>query len=93
MLHKAATAAIQWNADMAGLYARLKQAGKKHEVALVAVMRKRIIPANVLLRDGREWAWQAPQTVGLTGGQAVEKSRRTCCWKTLGSTAIHPNRA
>ena len=46
---------------MAALYERLTARGKKHKVALVAVMRKLIILANVLLRDGREWAPQAPQ--------------------------------
>ena len=61
-LYMAATTAIRWNADMAALYERLTARGKKHKVALVAVMRKLIILANVLLRDGREWAPQAPQT-------------------------------
>ena len=60
MLYMAATAAIRWNPDMMALYDRLKASGKKHKVALVAVMRKLIILANVLLRNGREWAPQAP---------------------------------
>ena len=60
MLYKAATAAIWWNPDMTALYDRLKASGKKHKVALVAVMRKLIILANVLLRNGREWAPKAP---------------------------------
>ena len=36
---------------------RLKAAGKSHKVA---VMRKLIIPANVLLRNARPWAETAP---------------------------------
>ena len=60
-LYMAATTAIRFNADMAALYERLTARGKKHKVALVAVMRKLIILANVLLRHGREWAPQAPR--------------------------------
>ena len=59
----AALSATRWNPDMKVLYERLTTRGKEHTVALVAVMRKLIILANVLLRDGREWARQAPQTV------------------------------
>ena len=62
-LFMAALVASRWNPDMEALYKRLTTAGKKHKVALVAVMRKLIILVNVLLRDGREWARQAPQTV------------------------------
>ena len=62
-LFMAALSATRWNPDMKVLYERLTTNGKKHKIALVAVMRKLIILANVLLRDGREWARQAPQTV------------------------------
>lgn len=59
-LYMAAIAAIRWNPDMKAVYDRLTASGKKHKVAIVAVMRKLIILANVLLRNGREWASQAP---------------------------------
>ncbi|MEM9220778.1 MAG: IS110 family transposase, partial [Pseudomonadota bacterium] len=35
--------------------ARLISAGKPHKVALTALMRKLLILANALLRDGRTW--------------------------------------
>jgi transposase len=37
-------------------YARLRARGKPHKVALVALMRKLIIIANALVRDGTTWA-------------------------------------
>ena len=60
-LFMAATSAIQWNPDMKAIYDRLTARGKKHKVALVAVMRKLIILANVLLHNGRKWAPHAPR--------------------------------
>ena len=44
------------------LYDRLIANGKRHKVAIVAIMRKLIILANVLLRDGRKWAPNAPKS-------------------------------
>ena len=44
-----------YNADMKKLYDRLTGKGKPHKVAVVAVMRKLIILANVLVREDREW--------------------------------------
>ena len=46
------------------LYQRLVEKGKPHKVALVAVMRKMIILANVLLRDDRKWSALAPAQIG-----------------------------
>ena len=59
-LYMAATTAIRHNSDMNRLYQRLVEKGKPHKVALVAVMRKMIILANVLLRDDRKWSALAP---------------------------------
>ena len=42
----------------------LVEKGKPHKVALVAVMRKMIILANVLLRDDRKWSALAPAQIG-----------------------------
>ena len=45
--------------DLRATYERLLAAGKPKKLALVAVMRKLIVLANALLRDGREWRPQA----------------------------------
>ena len=50
----AAMPAIRWTPDMAVFYKRPTVRGKKHEVALSAVMRKSITLADVLLYYGRE---------------------------------------
>ena len=61
-MYMAAQTAYRWNQDMAALYDRLIANGKGHKVAIVAIMRKLIILANVLLRDGRKWAPNAPKS-------------------------------
>ncbi len=56
VLYMAAMSACMFNPDMKELYGRLKDKGKPHRVALVAVMRKLIVTANaLLLRDRRMW--------------------------------------
>ena len=60
VLFMAAMTAMAWNPDMKALYGRLRERGKHHKVALVAVMRKLIVIANALLRDGRMWSERAP---------------------------------
>ena len=60
VLFMAAMTAMAWNPDMKALYGRLRERGKHHKVALVAVMRKLIVTANALLRDGRMWLERAP---------------------------------
>ena len=51
-----ALVAVRFNADLKAKYESLRAAGKAPKVALAAVMRKLVILANVLLRDGRAWA-------------------------------------
>ena len=63
-LYMAAMTAIRHNSDMNRLYQSLVEKGKPHKVALVAVMRKMIILANVLLRDDRKWSALAPAQNG-----------------------------
>ena len=63
VLYMAAMTAIYHNADMSRLYQRLTEKGKPHKVATVAVMRKLLILANVLIRDDREWASLAPAPI------------------------------
>ena len=60
VLYMAALSAAMHNPDLQRVFQRLKAAGKSHKVAIVAVMRKLIILANVLLRDARPWAETAP---------------------------------
>ncbi|MCA3453736.1 MAG: transposase, partial [Rhodobacter sp.] len=47
--------AIRRNRDLAALFTRLRTAGKPPKLALVAAMRKLLILANTLLREGRDW--------------------------------------
>ena len=51
-----ALVAVRFNADLKAKYESLRAAGKPPKVALTAVMRKLVILANALLRDGRAWA-------------------------------------
>lgn len=60
VLYMAALSAAVWNPDMKAAYDRLRNQGKHHKVALVAVMRRLIVLANALLRDRRAWKDQAP---------------------------------
>lgn len=55
-LYMPALVASRFNADLRAVYERLRAAGKPKKVATVAVMRKLVVLANVLLRDGRKWA-------------------------------------
>ena len=55
LLYMAALSAIRCNPDMAAKYRQLTGNGKPGKVALVAVMRKLLLLANVLLRDDRLW--------------------------------------
>jgi len=54
-LYMAALAAGRFNAPLAAFRDRLRQAGKKPKVAIVAVMRKLLVLANALLRDNRSY--------------------------------------
>ena len=57
--------ATTYNPELKALYDRLKARGKQHKVALVAVMRKLVFLANVLLRHDRTWT--AEPTSAPTG--------------------------
>jgi len=54
-LYMPALVAIRFNRDLKAKYDQLKTAGKASKVAITAIMRKMIILANALLRDGRKW--------------------------------------
>lgn len=66
-MYMAALAAIRFNPQQRDFYRRLRRAGKEHNVALVAVMRKLVILANVLLRQDRLWLPQPPTTSEAEG--------------------------
>ncbi len=55
-LYMPALVAIRFNEEMAQKYKSMTQAGKPAKVAITAIMRKLIITANSLLRDGRKWS-------------------------------------
>ena len=54
-LYMPALVAVRFNVDLKSKYQALTAAGKPAKVALTAVMRKLLILANALLRDGRNW--------------------------------------
>lgn len=55
VLFMAAQAAARHNPVLRAFKQRLRAAGKKPKVAIVAVMRKMLAMLNAMLRDGREW--------------------------------------
>jgi transposase len=54
-LYMAALSAARHNPHLKEDYDRLIQAGKKAKVALVAIMRKLVVLANVLVKEDRPW--------------------------------------
>jgi transposase len=59
-LYLPALSAARFNPDLKAVYDRLRTKGKPAKVALVAVMRKLVILANVLVRDDRTWTLTKP---------------------------------
>jgi transposase len=59
-LYLAALSASRHNPTLAPFAMRLKGAGKKPKVVIVAVMRKLIVMANVLIAQDRQWSPFAP---------------------------------
>jgi transposase len=55
-LYMPALVAVRFNPTMKAKYQALRAAGKAPKVALTAIMRKLLILANALLRDGRTWS-------------------------------------
>lgn len=60
ILYMASVSAVRWNLDLKAFYDRLRKAGKPFKVAITAVMRKLLILANTLLKDGRAWSATPP---------------------------------
>jgi len=55
-IYMPALVATRHNPDLKAKYDQLIRAGKPGKVALTAIMRKLIVTANALLRDGRKWS-------------------------------------
>ena len=55
VLFMAAQAAAMWNPILKAFKQRLRAAGKKPKVAVVAVMRKLIVTLNAMVRDNAAW--------------------------------------
>ena len=60
ILYMASVSAVRWNLDLKVFYERLRKAGKPFKVAITAVMRKLLILANTLLKEGRGWSVTPP---------------------------------
>lgn len=54
-LYMAAISAARANPDLKRFYQRLREAGKKPKLALIAVARKLVILANTLIAENRPW--------------------------------------
>jgi transposase len=54
-LYMASLSAARYNPALRAFYRRLRAAGERAKVALVAVARKLLVLLNALLRDGRPW--------------------------------------
>ena len=90
VLYMAALSAAMHNPDLQRVCRRLKAAGKSHKVAIVAVMRKLIILANVLLRDARPWGRDragSPRMTALGLGKTCGASVKN---RHLGRFTSHP---
>ena len=59
-LYMPALVAIRHNAQLGQVYTTLCSAGKPAKLAITAVMRKLLLLANALIRDGRKWPETAP---------------------------------
>ena len=59
-LYMPALVAIRFNPDLRAKYDQLKAARKAPSVAITAIMRRLVVLANALLRDGRNWAPSLP---------------------------------
>lgn len=55
-----ALVAKRFNPDLKAKNDQLKAAGKASKVAITAIMRKMIVLATALLRDGRKWTQSIP---------------------------------
>jgi transposase len=55
-IYMPALVAVQRNIDLRAKYEQLIKAGKPPKLALTAIMRRLVVLANALIRDGRKWS-------------------------------------
>ena len=60
-LYMAAVTAARFNPALKIVYERLRNAGKKPKLALIAIARKLVILANTLIAENRLWTENAPE--------------------------------
>ncbi len=70
-LYMPARVACRFNPDLKAKYAQFVQAGKPPKVALTAIMRKLLVPANALIRDNRLWEKSALDQDGYSNIKEV----------------------
>ena len=58
--HPVQLVAIRFNGDLQVTYQQLLKSGKAKKIAITAVMRRMIVLANTLLREGRDWQLERP---------------------------------
>lgn len=59
-LYMPALVAMRFNPDLKAKYNQLRAAGKASKVAITAIMRRLLVLANALVRDGRKWTPTLP---------------------------------
>ena len=68
LLYMPALAAIRWNPVIRERHLRFKQKGKPGKVAVTAAMRKLVVMANAIIREGKPWqADHTPMPPHATG--------------------------
>ena len=74
LLNMAAMTAMVRNPGMKAIHDRLKEWGKHHKVAQVAVMRHLFALANALLRDRRIWTGTATGLIAAAGAYRTDET-------------------
>lgn len=62
MLYMATTSAVRHNPPIKSFYERLRAAGKPHQVALTAAMRKLLSTLNAMVKTRTPWRSPCPAT-------------------------------
>jgi transposase len=86
-----AVVATRFNPEMKAKYHQLIRSGKCKKLAITAVMRKLIVMANVLLRDGRNWTEVRLDQYGysLIAVQSTAGQRDSSCRQLALKPRLH----
>ena len=60
VLYLAAISAARFDADMKAFFNRLTASGKPAKLAIIAVARKLVVLANILISENRKWQPHSP---------------------------------